>query len=183
MKNIIFLSGPITGRTDYMSRFAERETILRELGYLVVNPARICAQFQPTDMFTHDQYCDITVGIMKNCNTIYMMRGWEESTGCCRELKEAIKRGMTVEFEDENDTYRAALYSDNPSLDSACIVDLSLAEYYQWLDSFSTLFVSNLDNDGHEYYIFGDNIEFPDLPWEVSGGVIILDRPIIEFRR
>jgi hypothetical protein len=38
-----YISGLISGTTDYMERFASMETRLRELGYSVINPARECA--------------------------------------------------------------------------------------------------------------------------------------------
>lgn len=39
----IYISGPITGTTDYKERFAVAEEKLKANGYEVVNPAKLAA--------------------------------------------------------------------------------------------------------------------------------------------
>ena len=40
----IYISGPITGTSDYMKRFEKAEKELTENGYSVINPAKVNAK-------------------------------------------------------------------------------------------------------------------------------------------
>ena len=37
----VYISGPITGTTDYMERFSEAQKHIESLGYSVINPALV----------------------------------------------------------------------------------------------------------------------------------------------
>lgn len=187
MKKIIFLSGPITGTPDYTSRFAMKEYELHKAGELVINPAKVCAQIQPHDMFDHDAYLDVTLSMLKNCTTLYLMEGWEDSKGCQAELRYALIHGLTIEFENVDDAMLISSYYDNPSIDAACLIDLDTVTDYRWLDPFYTLFVIDALAPGEEtayYYIPGEDIlDSEYAPWDIAGGVIQLARPLDEYRK
>ena len=53
----IYISGPITGTSDYMKRFEKAEKELTENGYSVINPAKVNAML-PEDA-TWEEYIKV----------------------------------------------------------------------------------------------------------------------------
>ena len=96
----IYISGKITGTTDYMKRFAEVEERLTKQGHEVVNPAKINAML-PVGV-SYDDYMKVCITLLDLCDTIYMMHGWEHSEGAARELSRAreIAKIKFVYYED-----------------------------------------------------------------------------------
>lgn len=99
MSKRIYISGAITGTTDYMERFAEAEKSLTEAGYEVVNPSKLCLIMPETA--THKEYMDICIPLLKICESIYMLDGWKESKGANIEKNIATESGMKVQYQDE----------------------------------------------------------------------------------
>lgn len=97
----IYISGPITGTNDYAERFYAVHERLVEAGYKVVNPA-IVNMSLPEDT-THEEYMKMSITMMRLCDAIYLMRGYENSEGCAIEFSEAVKRHMTIIFERNED--------------------------------------------------------------------------------
>lgn len=98
-----YISGAITGTTDYMERFAKAEKELAEQGYSVVNPAKVNAQL-PEDT-NYDEYMKMSFCMLDMCDAIYMLNGWEESRGANREYGYAITKDKKVIFEREGDLH------------------------------------------------------------------------------
>ena len=90
----IYISGPITGTTDYMERFEKAENYLKSKGYSVVNPAKVNAQM-PEDT-TYEEYMKMSFTMLDMCQCIYMLEGWHKSTGANRELGYAMAKDMTI---------------------------------------------------------------------------------------
>ncbi len=84
----IYISGPITGTKDYMERFEEAEKELTSKGYVVINPAKVNALL-PADT-EWKGYMGTSMAMLKLCDTIYMLKGWHNSTGAKMELKYAL---------------------------------------------------------------------------------------------
>lgn len=95
----IYISGPMTGNPEYAKEFAKREEMLRMQGHDAVNPARI-SDIIRTDM-TWEEWMSIDIGLLKVCDAIYMMKGWQDSRGANRELGFAMGAGMKVIYEEE----------------------------------------------------------------------------------
>lgn len=93
----IYISGPITGTTDYMERFEKAESYLKSKGYSVVNPAKVNAQ-RPEDT-TYEEYMKMSFTMLDMCEYIYMLDGWHKSTGANRELGYAMAKDMTITYE------------------------------------------------------------------------------------
>lgn len=96
----IYISGAITGTSDYMERFAEAEKRVRETYYKcnsIINPARVNAQL-PQDT-NHEQYMMMSFTMLDMCDTIYLMKGWKDSKGACMEYGYALGKGMTIIME------------------------------------------------------------------------------------
>lgn len=93
----VYISGAITGTTDYMERFEMAESKLLSLGYEVVNPSTILSHIPTTS--THDEYMHISYALMDICNAIYMMDGWEKSKGANLEHDYAIDKEMNFVYD------------------------------------------------------------------------------------
>ena len=93
----IYKSGPITGTTDYMERFAKAEKELTEQGYSVVNPAKVNAQL-PEDT-SYEEYMKMSFCMLTMCDGIYMLDGFEKSCGANREYGYALAKDMIIMYE------------------------------------------------------------------------------------
>lgn len=94
----IYLSGPITGTNDYLGRFEVAEKKLAKLGYSIINPAKVCAQL-PEDT-KYEQYMKVCIAMLETADAIYMMEGWRESIGACKEYSMATFLGIHVLMEE-----------------------------------------------------------------------------------
>lgn len=92
----IYLSGPITGIENYKENFeiAEREACERLSDWEpeIFNPTNIIL---PKDA-THEDYMKICMQELAKCDTIYMLNGWQDSRGACREYGYALGRQMAI---------------------------------------------------------------------------------------
>jgi hypothetical protein len=98
----IYLSGPMTGVEDYKARFDGAEMYLKKLyagmrpvtHVQIVNPATVMSAM-PVDL-KWNQYMDVALSCLKGCDAIYMMDGWEKSTGAQIEKLYAEGSGIPV---------------------------------------------------------------------------------------
>ena len=93
----IYISGAITGTTDYMDRFCKAEEELTKQGFSVINTAKVNAQM-PDDT-TYEEYMKMSFTMLDMCEYIYMLDGWHKSTGANRELGYAMGKDMTIMYE------------------------------------------------------------------------------------
>lgn len=91
---MVYISGAITGITDYLERFNKAENDLTQQGYDVVNPARINANL-PT-ICTHKDYMTVSIALLSICDAIYLLKDYEKSVGAMQELEYAVKNGYTI---------------------------------------------------------------------------------------
>ena len=90
----IYISGKITGTTDYMERFERAEHDLTLRGFEVVNPAKENAHFpEGTPWKT---YMAESLRLLLYCDAIYMLDGWRDSRGATLELNTALDCGLQV---------------------------------------------------------------------------------------
>ncbi len=99
-KKVIYLSGPMSIRpTDYnYPQFYFWEKYWKARGYKVINPAR---KFFGIKSFPWWFYIIIDIIILHFCNVthIFMMQGWEESTGAQIEVLIANRLGAEIIYE------------------------------------------------------------------------------------
>ena len=93
----IYISGAITGTTDYMERFAKAEKELTDKGWSVVNPAKVNAQL-PEDT-SYEEYMKMCFCMLDMCDSIYMLKDFEKSCGANRELGYAMAKNMIIMYE------------------------------------------------------------------------------------
>ena len=90
----VYISGPITGTDDYMERFTAVESQLIQEGYTVVNPAAIMEHMPPDTVY--EEYMRLSIELLKMCDYIYMMSGWNKSCGANREYGYALAKDMII---------------------------------------------------------------------------------------
>lgn len=94
-----YISGAITGTDDYMERFAEAEKKLLKEFFAVINPAKVNAQLPENDT-TYREYMKMSLTMLEMCDYIYMMNGWQNSSGACLEYQYAKTLGKNIIFQD-----------------------------------------------------------------------------------
>lgn len=98
---IIFISGPITGVMNYREKFKVAVRYLEERGHIALNPALI-----PSGLKDHKAYMNICLAMLNEAEAIYMLKGWENSTGAVEVHNLAVSKGLRVfRQEDEEWTY------------------------------------------------------------------------------
>ena len=91
----IYISGKITGTTDYIQRFESAEKALSK--YIVINPAKVNAQLPKETVW--EEYMKMSMCMLKMCNAIYMLKGWEDSKGAGLEYEFAKSNNYKIFFE------------------------------------------------------------------------------------
>lgn len=93
----VYISGPITGTTDYMERFRSIEERMAAAGIVAINPAKVNAQLPGT--LSHAEYMKTSIAMLDMCEAVYMMAGWQQSKGCNIEFEYACEHGIAIYFE------------------------------------------------------------------------------------
>lgn len=89
----IYISGPMSNLPGLnKAAFASEAGRLRDLGYEVVNPGEVALP----DGTTWAQYMRHDLKLLLDCDTIFMLPGWERSNGALIEHVVAVKLGMKV---------------------------------------------------------------------------------------
>lgn len=84
-----YLSGPITGRKNYRQQFARAAGALKEMGYVVINPAELGAAL-PLDQMSYEDIMKIDMELLAAADYLVRLPGWEDSKGANRELGFAL---------------------------------------------------------------------------------------------
>ena len=100
-KRKIFISGPMTGKPGYnFKEFDRVELQLKSAGHDVVNPADVSRKFKEKEILKYgdafNRMVDEQLELLKGCNVIYLLDGWERSVGVRRELSAALQQGCEV---------------------------------------------------------------------------------------
>lgn len=93
----VYLSGPITGTSDYVDRFGFAEEKVYQMfgnGVRVVNPVKIAQQL-PEDI-SYEGIMRICFEALKACDVILLLPEWETSRGCNQEYGYALGIGKGV---------------------------------------------------------------------------------------
>ena len=79
---IIYISGPITGRrpAECEMKFNKAEREIRKRGHTPINPWKIGKLLPVT--FEHEDYLEVDLTILKKCDGLLLLEGWQDSIGC-----------------------------------------------------------------------------------------------------
>lgn len=91
----IYISGAITGTTDYKRRFKAAERKITAAGFEAVNPLNLDFILDPATT-TWEQYMRADLGLLSACDAIYMIPGWESSKGARIEYEYAMLHGKKI---------------------------------------------------------------------------------------
>ena len=91
----IYLSGPITNNPNYQAQFAEAADRVRALGHEPINPVNL--QFVLDPLATSwDEYMTLCRPLLRVCDAIYMLDGWQYSRGAQVEFYDAWGCDMII---------------------------------------------------------------------------------------
>ena len=94
---IVYLSGGITKNSNYKEEFACAERFLSQMGYVVLNPAKVGEELPD---LTYEQYMKICYRLVDIADIIFMVSGWQKSKGANAELSYAKSLGKEVKYQD-----------------------------------------------------------------------------------
>lgn len=93
----IYISGAVTGTTDYLERFSRAEEQLKAQGFEVINPAKTNALLPRST--SYGQYMEMSEIMHSFCNSVFMLDGWENSRGAKQEFAWSVLDGKKIYFE------------------------------------------------------------------------------------
>lgn len=88
----IYIAGSISNDPDYFRKFGETENRLSMEGHIVFNPAKNQGE-------SYKEYMDMGLFQLMHCEAIYLLKGYEDSTGALLEKHYAEAVGLKVLFE------------------------------------------------------------------------------------
>ena len=104
-RNIVYISGPITNNQTYVLDFARAEEKIKEAVKYgeydfssVINPAKVCSNLP--EEFRHEDYMEVCYRLIDLSQSIYMLKGWQESVGARKEHAYAKLLGVGVYYEE-----------------------------------------------------------------------------------
>ena len=98
----IYIAGPMRGRPAFnYPAFNEAEKYLTAAGWLVENPVRIGEKFGTPEQINGDpallaRLMKTELEVVRSCDAIFLLPGWEKSEGARNELVHAITAGQDV---------------------------------------------------------------------------------------
>ena len=106
--NKIYIAGPMTGLPNYnFEAFDRAATRLSARGFDVKNPADVGRkwlaehEYREPNKSEYQELLNAGRAMLRECKTIYLLRGWQNSNGALGELSYALILGARVELEGE----------------------------------------------------------------------------------
>lgn len=94
---IVYIAGPMTGLPDFnRPAFFAAEAELKAHGHIILNPAVL------PDGLEYDDYMGISEAMLIRADCIYLLNGWEYSSGANKERAIALTRNMIIEYQAGN---------------------------------------------------------------------------------
>lgn len=85
----VYIAGAITNNPNYKEQFKAAEEMLIAAGYAVINPCK-------NDGFEYREYINMGLCELMHCDAIYLLKGYENSTGATLEHDYARTVGLIV---------------------------------------------------------------------------------------
>jgi len=94
----IYIAGPMKGKKDKnIPEFLAAQEMLESLAFIVLNPAILPER----EEITKEQYMDIDLAMIRACDHIYMLKGWQDSSGAFLEHAYAKYLGLEIVYQEE----------------------------------------------------------------------------------
>ena len=102
---VVYVAGPYRNKTEEGKReniwHAIRVAVrLWELGFFVVCPHTNTANFEFYSSLPDERWLEGDLEILKRCDCVMMLKGWEESKGAMEEHKLAQRLNLEIFYED-----------------------------------------------------------------------------------
>lgn len=117
---IVYLSGRITDNENYRKEFACAELFLSQMGYIVINPAKLD---EIAEGLTYEQYMQICYRLVDIADIIFMVSSWQNSKGARAELLYAKSLGKEVKYQDYYAPFRKGQLVIIPNVGDESIID------------------------------------------------------------
>lgn len=92
-----YIAGPMTGYENYnREAFNAAAKMLESENHIAINPAVLPGGLSQSD------YMDICLAMVRACDCVYMLKGWEHSGGARAEFWLADKLGKIICYEQKN---------------------------------------------------------------------------------
>ena len=97
---LIYISGPISGTRDYLSRFDEAENDILDTmpGVSIINPA-IILSLLPTRYMNYKDITKVCLDLLSMCDGIYMLKDWETRKGAVLEHEYAVANNFEIFYQ------------------------------------------------------------------------------------
>lgn len=99
----VYIAGAITDNPNYREQFKEAEERLVAAGHAVINPCK-------NEGFTYREYINMGLCELMHCDAIYLLKGYETSTGAT--LEHDYARTVGLEIMQEPDQIVRAEFND-----------------------------------------------------------------------
>ena len=83
----IYISGPMSGKENYLNDFLQATQTIRSAGHIPVNPAALETVYPDAD---REEYLKFDLMLLAACDAVYFLPGWRESRGANREYGYAL---------------------------------------------------------------------------------------------
>ena len=100
---IVYLSGKISDNENYKKDFRCAELFLSQMGYIVLNPARLD---EISNGLTYEKLMQVCYRLVDIADIIFMVSGWQKSKGANAELAYAKSLGKKVMYQDYYHPFR-----------------------------------------------------------------------------
>lgn len=106
MSRFVYISGPITGNDDYLREFNYAEQYLHDIDPDIVtfNPAAAFGAGALSDA-DYRKIINLEKELLASFDAIFLLEGWEKSSGAREELKIALEENMII-FKDHDPDLR-----------------------------------------------------------------------------
>lgn len=140
----IYISGAITNNPNYKEQFAKAEATFKKAGIEVINPAKNSGN-------TYKDYIDKGMNQLMECDAIYMLAGYENSTGAMLELTYAKAIGIEIIYDPEATPIEEKESIVSVKVETKNAIEISVYEYVR-LKDFETRFLLLRKNMLHAEY-------------------------------
>ena len=95
----IYIAGPMAGiKNRNTEAFQEAGKKYTSMGYIVLNPDDL----PNADQIKPAEYMDIDLAMIRACDEIYMLKGWEKSKGAFLEHAYAVYLELKITYQERH---------------------------------------------------------------------------------